>query len=69
MEVFVHKQNVYIAYEFMDYDLEIVIKDPTIHLSPESVKSYMKMLIHGIEHLHSRWILHRVIKKKYRSNC
>ncbi|GFR12422.1 hypothetical protein TNCT_595122 [Trichonephila clavata] len=46
----------------MDTDLEIVIKDPQIILTPSHIKAYTIMTLQGLEHLHSLWILHRDLK-------
>ncbi len=44
----------------MDFNLEMVIKDKEIILSPAHIKSYMHMLLKGVDFLHKNWILHRV---------
>lgn len=49
-----------IVYDFVDYDLEMVIKDRDIILSFGDIKSYMAQLLKGVEALHTSWILHRV---------
>ncbi len=43
----------------MESDLEAVIKDRAIILSPGHIKSYMKMLLSGLDACHSNWIVHR----------
>jgi len=44
----------------METDLECVIKNADIVLPPADVKSYMQMLLRGVEHCHKNWVLHRV---------
>jgi hypothetical protein len=44
----------------MDTDLEVIIKDNTIVLTPANVKSYILQTLQGLEYLHIHWILHRV---------
>ena len=45
----------------MDTDLEEIIRDrDNIILTPANIKSYMIMMLCGIEYLHANWILHRV---------
>lgn len=44
----------------MESDLEIVVKDRDIILSPADIKSYMLMILRGVHTLHKNWILHRV---------
>jgi cyclin-dependent kinase 7 len=41
VDVFGHKSNVSIVMDFMDTDLEVIIKDPSIILSPANIKSYI----------------------------
>lgn len=46
----------------MDTDLEVIIKDSKILLTPGNIKSYMIMTLKGLEYLHINWILHRDLK-------
>ena len=46
----------------METDLEIVIKDKSVNLSPPDVKAYLQMLLRGLGFCHSRWVLHRDVK-------
>jgi cyclin-dependent kinase 7 len=48
--------------DFMDTDLEIIIKDPTIVLTGPNIKAYILQTLLGLEYLHKNWILHRDIK-------
>ena len=41
-------------------DLETVIMDKSINLSPMDIKSYMKMLLEAVDYCHKHWVLHRV---------
>lgn len=62
LDAFPHKQNLHIVFEFMESDLETVIKDRNIHLSPADIKSYMQMTLKGLAVCHKKWILHRDMK-------
>lgn len=62
LDVFGHKSNVSLVFDFMDTDLEIIIKDPKILLTPANIKSYMIQTLKGLEYLHHHWILHRDLK-------
>lgn len=46
----------------MDSDLEAVIRDPTIILSPADIKSYIQMTLEALVFVHGRSIFHRDIK-------
>lgn len=45
----------------METDLEMIIKDTNIVLTPPHIKAYILMTLEGLEYLHLNWILHRVI--------
>ncbi|XP_076443243.1 cyclin-dependent kinase 7-like [Babylonia areolata] len=62
LDVFGHKSNVSLVFDFMETDLEIVIKDSNIVLTAAHIKSYMLQTIKGLEYLHAHWILHRDMK-------
>lgn len=50
------------VFEFMQTDLEIIIKDKSLTLSAADVKSYIQMVLQGLDFCHKRWVLHRDIK-------
>lgn len=58
--MFGHRSNVSLVFDFMDTDLEIIIKDTNIVLTPSNIKSYILMTLQGLEYMHSNWFLHRV---------
>eukprot|EP00026_Physarum_polycephalum_P003454 Phypoly_transcript_03465.p1 GENE.Phypoly_transcript_03465~~Phypoly_transcript_03465.p1 ORF type:complete len:338 (-),score=55.26 Phypoly_transcript_03465:176-1189(-) len=62
IESFSHKSNIHLAFDFMDYDLEAIIKDRNIILAEADIKSYMLQVLRGVEVLHKNWILHRDLK-------
>jgi cyclin-dependent kinase 7 len=62
MDVFIHKSNVFLVYEFLDTDLHQIIEDKTIVLSPSDVKGYMRSILEGMASCHTNWVLHRDMK-------
>lgn len=50
------------VFEFLDSDLEALIKAKGVVLSPSDVKAYMSMLLQALQACHQHWILHRDIK-------
>lgn len=61
LDVFGYKSDVSLVFDFMDTDLEVIIKDTEhIVLTPANIKSYMIQTLRGLEFLHEHWILHRV---------
>ena len=46
--------------EFLDTNLEALIKDRSILFRPEDIKSWMAMLCRGLEYTHRNGCLHRV---------
>lgn len=62
IDVFGHLSNVSLVFDFMDTDLEVIIKDNTIILTTANIKSYVIQTLQGLEYLHINWILHRDLK-------
>lgn len=62
LDVFGHKSNISLIFDYMDTDLEVIILDQTIVLTPSDIKSYLIMTLQGLEYLHLHWILHRDLK-------
>ncbi|KAL0697864.1 hypothetical protein Bca4012_053986 [Brassica carinata] len=62
IDAFPHKQNLHLVFEFMETDLEGVIRDSNVFLSPADVKSYLLMTLKGLAYCHEKWVLHRDMK-------
>ncbi|KAL0732551.1 hypothetical protein Bca4012_008760 [Brassica carinata] len=54
--------SLYLIFEYMDHDLSGLASTPGVKFSEAQIKCYMKQLLHGLEHCHSRGVLHRDIK-------
>jgi cyclin-dependent kinase 7 len=62
IDAFPHKGNLHLVFEFMETDLEAVIRDRNIFLSPADIKSYLQMTLKGLAICHKKWVLHRDMK-------
>ena len=60
--MFPHKGNIIQVLELCVTDLERVIQDKKVMISPSDVKSFTKMMLEGLAHCHKNWILHRDMK-------
>eukprot|EP01032_Pedospumella_encystans_P023077 gene23077-26133_t len=61
-DVFISDGVLHLVLEFCPYDLEKLIRDKTIFLQTPHVKSYMQMMLRGIECCHKNYVLHRDLK-------
>ncbi|XP_030934839.1 probable serine/threonine-protein kinase At1g54610 isoform X2 [Quercus lobata] len=54
--------SLYLVFEYMDHDLAGLAATRSIKFTEPQIKCYMQQLFCGLEHCHSRGILHRDIK-------
>ncbi|KAG2324178.1 hypothetical protein Bca52824_006906, partial [Brassica carinata] len=54
--------SLYLVFDYMDHDLLGLSSLPGINFTEPQVKCYMRQLLSGLEHCHSRGVLHRDIK-------
>lgn len=63
--MFSSKTNLNLVLEFLDTDLEMIIKDRSLVFLPADIKSWMAMTFRGLEFCHRNFILHRVLIPAY----
>nr|XP_025637480.1 probable serine/threonine-protein kinase At1g54610 isoform X3 [Arachis hypogaea] len=54
--------SIYLVFEYMDHDLAGLVAGHGLNFTQPQIKCYMKQLLCGLEHCHSRGVLHRDIK-------
>ncbi|XP_040366846.1 protein IMPAIRED IN BABA-INDUCED STERILITY 1 isoform X1 [Rosa chinensis] len=54
--------SIYLVFEYMEHDITGLLSNPDIKFSEAQIKCYMKQLLSGLEHCHSRGVMHRDIK-------
>lgn len=54
--------SLYLVFEYMEHDLTGLVANPCIKFTEPQVKCYMEQLLCGLDHCHSRGVLHRDIK-------
>ncbi|CAB4377558.1 putative KIN28-cyclin-dependent ser/thr protein kinase [Rhizophagus irregularis] len=62
IDIYSHKSNLKLVLEYLDSDLEMIIKDKSILFQAPDIKSWMLMTLRGLDHCHRNWILHRDMK-------
>ncbi|KAK4713177.1 hypothetical protein R3W88_019084 [Solanum pinnatisectum] len=54
--------SLYLVFECMEYDLKAIQEQERVKFSEPEIKCYMNQLLKGLDHCHSRGILHRDVK-------
>ncbi|KAK0600874.1 hypothetical protein LWI29_019066 [Acer saccharum] len=54
--------SLYLVFEYMEHDLAGLASHPGLKFTESQVKCYMQQLLDGLDHCHSRGVLHRDIK-------
>lgn len=54
--------SLYLVFEYMEHDLAGLASHPGLKFTEMQVKCYMQQLLRGLDHCHSRGVLHRDIK-------
>lgn len=63
LDVFSAKKNLNLVLEFLESELELIIKDRSNVFLPADIKSWLAMTLRGLEFCHRNFILHRVRDK------
>ncbi|CAJ0836987.1 10522_t:CDS:2, partial [Entrophospora sp. SA101] len=62
IDIYSHKASLKLILEYLDSDLEMIIKDRSLVFIPGDIKSWILMTLRGLDHCHRNWILHRDMK-------
>ncbi|KAG5546223.1 hypothetical protein RHGRI_018414 [Rhododendron griersonianum] len=54
--------SLYLVFEYMEHDLAGLASHPGLKFTESQVKCYVQQLLRGLDHCHSRGVLHRDIK-------
>ncbi|CAK7322838.1 unnamed protein product [Dovyalis caffra] len=54
--------SIYLVFEYMEHDITGLLSCPDVRFSESQIKCYMKQLISGLDHCHSKGVMHRDIK-------
>lgn len=55
-------KNVFMVFEYLEYDLTGIIETPEITLSLDHVKSWSNQLLKGVHYMHTNRVIHRDLK-------
>ncbi|KAK0403433.1 hypothetical protein QR680_016912 [Steinernema hermaphroditum] len=62
LDVIGHKTNIQLVFDFMETDLEHLVKNQSLILTLPHIKNMVMQMLFGLEYLHIHWILHRDLK-------
>ncbi|KAL3575192.1 hypothetical protein D5086_023293 [Populus alba] len=54
--------SLYLVFEYMEHDITGLLSCPDVRFSESQIKCYMRQLLSGLDHCHSKGVMHRDIK-------
>ncbi|WUR04770.1 cyclin-dependent kinase [Vairimorpha necatrix] len=61
-DIYIKNDNIHLVLEYLETDLEQLIRNKSIIFLPSDIKSYMIMILTGVYSLHEKFIIHRDLK-------
>ena len=62
LDVFNYHSNLNVVLDYMEYDMEALVKDMRVKLGGGDVKRMLREVLKGVEYCHRKWVLHRDLK-------
>ena len=62
LDTYISERTLFLVLEFCPSDLEKLVRDKSVFLSPPDVKAYVRMTLEAVAFCHSQGVLHRDIK-------
>ncbi|EOB14990.1 Serine/threonine-protein kinase crk1 [Nosema bombycis CQ1] len=63
-DVFIYKKDIHLVLDYYETDLETIIRNKEVVILPSDIKSWLKMILTGLHHIHSLFIIPQGFKTK-----